>query len=151
MSNPRLDEEKQLRLIRFLLTEISESEKNLSKKATKMKDIIEKSLTQDLSTITPEQQVIFSNALAHYIDQAGVKKFMINYPGVEAIHDLHIWGLSTREVALTVHLVMPQKPLTDSDFKKINGVLHHDFHINHATIQVENGSIEDPCLRSERC
>lgn len=91
------------------------------------------------------------DAVPRYIDYSGVKNFLTQYPGVEAVHDLHIWGLSTREVALTAHLVMPTTPLTDADYKKINTILHSEFKISHVTIQVESGSTDDPCLRSEVC
>lgn len=92
------------------------------------------------------------DAVPHYIDYIGVKKYLIDLPGVTAVHDLHIWGLSTREVALTVHLIMPTSTLSDAEYKKINTVLHNKFKISHATIQVETGSDdENPCLRSEVC
>lgn len=91
------------------------------------------------------------DAVPHHIDYNGVKKFLAQYQGVAAVHDLHIWGLSTKEVALTVHLVMPTNPLTDADYKHINEILHHDFRINHATIQVEKGNGEEPCSRSATC
>lgn len=91
------------------------------------------------------------DAVPHYIDQTGVRNYLTNLPDVEAVHDLHIWGLSTREVALTAHLVMPQKPLSDADYKKINQVLHERFKIDHVTLQVEKGSEDAPCIRSEAC
>jgi cobalt-zinc-cadmium efflux system protein len=91
------------------------------------------------------------DAIPHYIDHHGVKKYLAEIPGVEAVHDLHIWGLSTREVALTAHLVMPNERLSDADYKKINTDLHDQFRINHVTIQVETGSSEDPCIRAESC
>lgn len=91
------------------------------------------------------------DAVPRYIDQAGVNDYLASYAGVTAVHDLHIWGLSTKEVALTAHLVMPTKPLTDADYNIINAVLHEKFKINHVTIQVEAGSLEDPCMRSEAC
>ncbi|TAK72885.1 MAG: cation transporter [Gammaproteobacteria bacterium] len=91
------------------------------------------------------------DAVPHYIDQSGVRDYLMQLPGVKALHDLHIWGLSTREVALTAHLVMPEVSLTDTDYKKINKTLHEKFRINHVTLQVEKGSLEDPCLRSEVC
>jgi cobalt-zinc-cadmium efflux system protein len=94
---------------------------------------------------------LMMDAVPRYIDYAGVKAYLVSLPGVCAVHDLHIWGLSTREVALTVHLVMPNAALTDADYKKINEVLHHQYHISHATIQVESGSSEDPCHRSDSC
>lgn len=94
---------------------------------------------------------LIMDAVPHYIDHAGVKEYLAKWPGVTAIHDLHIWGLSTREVALTAHLVMPDKPLSDADHKTINHVLHEKFRINHVTIQVESGSTDDPCGRTETC
>ncbi|VVC75255.1 Cadmium, cobalt and zinc/H(+)-K(+) antiporter [Aquicella siphonis] len=95
--------------------------------------------------------ILLLDAIPHYIDHMGVKNYLHNLPGVKAVHDLHIWGLSTREVALTAHLIMPDTPLTDADYKKINDTLHHQFKISHATLQVESGSKEDPCRRSETC
>lgn len=90
------------------------------------------------------------DAVPHYIDHLGVKEYLTQYPGVTAIHDLHIWGLSTREAALTVHLIMPEKKLSDDEYKKINDHLHEKFNIHHVTIQVESGN-DHPCLRSEKC
>lgn len=94
---------------------------------------------------------LIMDAVPHYIDHAGVKEYLAQYQGVLAVHDLHIWGLSTREVALTAHLVMPENPLTDADYKKINQALRDKFRINHVTLQVESGSSEDPCERSNTC
>lgn len=91
------------------------------------------------------------DGIPHYIDHVGVREYLNSYAGVKAVHDLHIWGLSTREVALTVHLIMPSGNLTDKDYKQINTVLHERFHIHHVTIQVESGSDVDPCSRAETC
>lgn len=95
--------------------------------------------------------ILLLDAIPHYIDHIGVKEYLNQLPGVTAVHDLHIWGLSTREVALTAHLIMPDNPLSDADYKKINDDLHVKFKINHATLQVESGSENDPCKRSETC
>lgn len=91
------------------------------------------------------------DAVPHSINQQNVYDFLRNLSGVEAIHDLHIWGLSTKEIALTAHLVMPKIQLTDADYEKINSVLKEKFRINHVTLQVETGSQEYPCQRSETC
>lgn len=91
------------------------------------------------------------DAIPRYIDHIGVNRYLQNLPGVAAVHDLHIWGLSTREVALTAHLVMPNQQLSSTDFKNINKDLLEKFKISHVTLQVENGSEVDPCLRSEIC
>lgn len=91
------------------------------------------------------------DAVPRYIDQAGVKSYLENLPGVTAVHDLHIWGLSTREVALTAHLIMPEQTLTDADHKNIHDWLQKQFRISHITLQVEKGSSDDPCIRVEKC
>jgi cobalt-zinc-cadmium efflux system protein len=90
------------------------------------------------------------DAVPHYIDHVGVRNYLCTLPGVKTVHDLHIWGLSTREVALTAHLIMPEGRLTDANYKEINQVLHDKFRINHATLQVETGS-GDVCDRIEIC
>lgn len=91
------------------------------------------------------------DAVPQFIDQPGVENYLKTLPGVKAVHDLHIWGLSTREVALTAHLVMPDEPLSDADYRVVNQVLHEQFNVNHVTLQIEKGSLEDPCLRSDKC
>jgi cobalt-zinc-cadmium efflux system protein len=91
------------------------------------------------------------DAVPHHIDHKGVKAYLSAYKGVTAVHDLHIWGLSTREVALTAHLVMPEIRMSDEDYKNINAHLHEVFKINHVTIQVESGSEKHPCDRVQVC
>src|SRR3990167_9797976 len=91
------------------------------------------------------------DAVPHYIDVNGIQHYLKTLPGVSTVHDLHIWGLSTKEVALTVHLIMPTTKLTDEDFKTINVVLKQPFRIDHATIQVEAGSSEFPCEQIKTC
>lgn len=91
------------------------------------------------------------DAVPRYIDQNGIKTYLASIAGVTAVHDLHIWGLSTREIALTAHLVMPDKKLNDEDYKHINETLLHDFKVNHVTLQVEGGHVDHPCQQSEQC
>jgi cobalt-zinc-cadmium efflux system protein len=91
------------------------------------------------------------DAVPHYIDHIGVREYLNHLPGVNAVHDLHIWGLSTREIALTAHLVMPDQHLTDADYQRINDTLLEKFKISHITLQVESGSADNPCVRSKSC
>lgn len=91
------------------------------------------------------------DAVPHHIDQHGVTDYLQQLPGVTAVHDLHIWGLSTKEIALTAHLIIPDGKLADADYEKINATLKEKFRIDHVTIQVEAGSVEYPCVRSENC
>ena len=93
------------------------------------------------------------DAIPRYIDYTGVKHYLSQYPGVKALHDLHIWGLSTREVALTVHLVMEDQsaPLTAKDYAAINLCLHKQFHVSHVTIQLELDDVAHACPRRIQC
>ncbi len=90
-------------------------------------------------------------AVPHGIDLAGVRYYLNGIEGVQAVHDLHIWGLSTQETALTVHLVMPEQVLSDADYIEINHILQHDFKIHHVTIQVEKGHEDNPCGLTDVC
>jgi cobalt-zinc-cadmium efflux system protein len=76
------------------------------------------------------------------IDSLKVEKFLAGLKGVEAVHDLHIWGMSTTENALTVHLVMPQPPKDDEFLHHVSHELEEDFEIGHVTIQIEHGDKE---------
>jgi cobalt-zinc-cadmium efflux system protein len=57
--------------------------------------------------------------------------------GVEAVHDLHVWPLSTTETALTAHIVTAQADYPDALLERARDLLHDRFHIEHCTIQVE--------------
>lgn len=79
------------------------------------------------------------------IDVAGIEAFLRRQPGVTGIHDLHIWGLSTTETALTVHLVMPAGCPGDAFLHELVEELEHHYRIHHATVQVEQGSACHAC------
>ena len=66
--------------------------------------------------------------------------------GVETVHDLHVWPLSTTETALTAHLVAPEAASTDELLQAAREMLHDRFHIEHCTLQIERTHLEDtPC------
>ena len=79
------------------------------------------------------------------IAPAQVQAALIALPGVIKVHDLHIWSMSTTEVALTCHLVMPDGCPGDSFLHDTSAMLHDRFEIGHATIQVERDEHE-ACL-----
>jgi cobalt-zinc-cadmium efflux system protein len=82
-------------------------------------------------------------AVPDSIDEAQVRAFLAGLPGVEAVHDLHIWPMSTTETALTAHLVMPGGYPGGPFLREVAHELDHRFHIGHATVQVETGLDED--------
>jgi cobalt-zinc-cadmium efflux system protein len=79
------------------------------------------------------------------IDAADVRAHLAARAGVVAVHDLHIWPMSTTETALTCHLVMPQGHPGDEMLTQLAHELHERFAIDHATIQVETGDPDHPC------
>lgn len=79
------------------------------------------------------------------VDLPGVHAFLAGLSGVTEVHDLHIWGMSTTETALTVHLVKPAAVVDDGWLSAVGRELHDRFGIDHATIQVENGRGGRPC------
>lgn len=82
------------------------------------------------------------HAVPEKIDEPAVRAYLAGLPGVAAIHDLHIWPMSTTETALTAHLVMPGGQPGDAFLHEIAHELEHRFRIGHATVQVETGADE---------
>ena len=84
------------------------------------------------------------DAVPHDIDPDAVRRYLDDLPGVTQVHDLHIWGMSTTETALTVHLVRPEPDQNDTFLTRICSELHDRFGIEHATVQIERG-LGPPC------
>ena len=79
------------------------------------------------------------------VDEAAVLNYLGALPGVTEVHDLHIWGMSTTETALTAHLVRPGCELDDGLLHSACMELRARFAIGHATLQIEAGSDAHPC------
>ena len=77
------------------------------------------------------------------IDVDVVEGELAQLPGVETVHDLHVWPLSTTENALTAHLVVPGSESTDELLRAARKMLHDRFHIEHCTLQIERTHLED--------
>lgn len=88
------------------------------------------------------------DAVPEGIDPPAVEAYLVALPGVVAVHDLHIWGLSTTHSALTVHLIRPNAGIDDGLIARACRELHDQFGIEHSTIQVESGDAGDPCDRA---
>jgi cobalt-zinc-cadmium efflux system protein len=85
------------------------------------------------------------DAVPEGIDAAAVRAHLAALPGVAAIHDLHIWGISTTETALTCHLVMPGGHPGDAALSQVARELEERFGIHHATIQIELADSDEIC------
>ena len=78
------------------------------------------------------------------VDRDGVRDFLSTLPGVTEVHDLHIWGMSTTETALTAHLVRPDGVTDDNFLHDVCGELRARFKVHHSTLQLESGDAH-PC------
>lgn len=79
------------------------------------------------------------------IELGQVDAYLRSLPGVEGVHDLHVWATSTSGTALTAHLVMPSGYPGSAFFVAAAASLHDRFEITHPTIQVEAAAIDDDC------
>jgi cobalt-zinc-cadmium efflux system protein len=71
------------------------------------------------------------------VDVEEVRRWLADLPGVESVHDLHIWAMSTTETALTAHLIRPRNADSDHFLHQACEGLARNFRIGHATLQVE--------------
>ena len=81
------------------------------------------------------------------IEPDAVRGYLEQRQGVEELHDLHIWPMSTTETALTAHLVMPSGHPGDVALSQICRDLRERFGIGHATIQIEVSADADCALQ----
>jgi len=77
------------------------------------------------------------------IDVDEVELELAGLDGVETVHDLHVWPLSTTETALTAHLVAPDIDSTDDLLACARRMVHDRFGIEHCTLQIERVHLED--------
>lgn len=76
------------------------------------------------------------------VDVAAVRDGFLALPGVTAVHDLHVWGLSTTETALTAHIVH-ERPDAGALLVEAQLLVRQTFSIGHTTLQLESGVLPD--------
>jgi cobalt-zinc-cadmium efflux system protein len=77
------------------------------------------------------------DAVPAHVDPAAVLAYLAQLPNVREVHDLHIWSMSTTEIALTAHVVMPWDQTSPRFARDTAHELQHRFGIAHATLQLE--------------
>lgn len=77
------------------------------------------------------------DAVPKNIDPEAVRAYLSGLPGVFGVHDMHIWAMSTKETALTAHLVKPDPEDDDALIAIASRTLHDRFGIDHTTLQWE--------------
>jgi cobalt-zinc-cadmium efflux system protein len=83
------------------------------------------------------------DAAPRSIDVAAVRAFLLEQPGVSAVHDLHIWAMSATRAALTAHLERPEGG-DDAFLQRLAEGVKQRFGITHVTVQIE-------CERRDDC
>lgn len=91
------------------------------------------------------------DAVPRNVDPDAVREYLTGLPGVIALHDLHIWPMSTTDTALTAHLVMDVFPDSDRFLNDVAHDLQEQFAINHPTIQMERHDSDVVCHQSVHC
>jgi len=79
------------------------------------------------------------------VDLTEVNAWLCALPGVVSVHDLHIWAMSTHNIALTAHLVIPGGCPGDDFYTQVEAGLHQQFDISHATLQIETSDLGHGC------
>ena len=85
------------------------------------------------------------DAVPESIDQNEVRKYLLGLTGVAAVHDLHIWAISTKETGLTAHLIYGDTTVTDAVLADAATGLRDKFHIGHTTLQTERDTTGRYC------
>jgi cobalt-zinc-cadmium efflux system protein len=87
------------------------------------------------------------DAVPRGIETGAITTALAAIPGVEEVHDLHVWGASTSEVSLTVHLVVPDGTKHETVLPAAEALLRERFHIDHTTIQIERAAAGQACVQ----
>lgn len=72
-----------------------------------------------------------------YLDLREVGQAMAAVEGVDSVHDLHIWTLSSGMVVLSAHIVLPEMAHWEETLQKLHSLVHERFGIEHITLQPE--------------
>jgi len=93
--------------------------------------------SSDLWGVLREAMDLAMDAVPAQVAHGEVQAWLAALPGVVEVHDLHIWGLSTTDTALTAHLVCAGEP-GDQRLHDLSEELRLRFGIGHVTLQIES-------------
>jgi cobalt-zinc-cadmium efflux system protein len=96
-------------------------------------------------SIVAETVHILTEGTPREIDLHEVAAYIQSFPGVENVHHLHIWGLSSRMRALSAHVVVQDQLISVGNkiSSQLELELEHRFGINHPTLQFESSVCEN--------
>jgi cobalt-zinc-cadmium efflux system protein len=79
------------------------------------------------------------------IDAGGVSRAIVGCGGITAVHDLHIWTITSGLYALSAHIVVGPPGQPDELLRRVNEMLRRDFAIAHTTLQLESKDADHTC------
>ena len=91
------------------------------------------------------------DAVPAHIEPDAVERYLAARPGVTGVHHLHIWSMSTTEVALTAHLIVPWDRCSPSMLRDTAAELERRFKIGHVTLQLEPAGQDESCAGETAC
>ena len=91
------------------------------------------------------------DAVPSHIDPVAVEAYLASLPGVQQVHDLHIWSMSTTDVAMTVHLVVHWEGRSPLFVRNAAHEIERRFGIAHATLQLEPANADEVCRQPGVC
>lgn len=82
--------------------------------------------------------VLLESAPAH-VDVERVQQRICRVEGVSGVHDLHVWTLGTGNYALSAHILVPDRSISDATqiLQKVDDAMRSEFSISHVTVQFE--------------
>jgi len=94
--------------------------------------------------IVRETLNILLEGTPRWIELSDVRSAMQSVPGVENVHDLHLWSLGSHSHALASHVTIAEMPMSECSviLEGINCALRDRFRIHHTTIQFETVGCE---------
>jgi cobalt-zinc-cadmium efflux system protein len=79
-----------------------------------------------------------------HVDVEAIHRQLGAVPGVIAVHDLHVWTITSGMVALSGHVVAGEGRERGKLLQEVTDLLHERFGIDHATIQIESEDFREP-------
>ena len=83
-----------------------------------------------------------ADAVPEGIDPSAIESYLRGLEAVTDVHDLHVWGMSTTQIAMTAHVIVREEVAHDALIATICTAMHDRFSIEHTTIQIERGALE---------
>lgn len=99
-------------------------------------------------TLLREAGQILMQGVPNGVDLAALRSALEAQPGVEGIHDLHVWALGSEEPIMTAHVVAIDGQNTSQLRMELRKLLHDQFKIEHATLQIEEAGCDEHGLHT---